>query len=167
METIKILDRALKRALFALIAWISLVGMGYAQVSCEDWASRSFVETSSPAAVEQCVSAGADLDARDNDGLTVLHHAAAVGAARIVIVLIGAGADFKARDNAGWTPLHHAASTGNPETVLALLEDAWETAGARTNDCKLPLDLVRENEKVVDTDAYYTLMVYTSVQSGF
>ena len=67
------------------------------------------------------LDAGADIEARDTNGWTPLHSAAASGTAETVNALLDAGADIEARDTNGWTPLHSAAAIGTAETVNALL----------------------------------------------
>lgn len=53
---------------------------------------------------------------------TVLHRAAADGAAKIVARLLDDGADVHAHDGDQATPLHAAAAMGSEETALLLLE---------------------------------------------
>ena len=50
---------------------------------------------------------GADINARakDRDGGTPLHWAAAVGRKQLAELLVRAGADVNAKDNSGYTPL--------------------------------------------------------------
>lgn len=76
-----------------------------------------------------------DLKMRDTYSQTALHHAARMGKANIVTLLIQSGADVKAATAAFDlpcgsgeeetpqldTPLHFAAAAGNPETIQALL----------------------------------------------
>ena len=57
------------------------------------------------------LQAGADINARDRYGETLLHFVAVRydDSANIIPVLLGAGADINARDRYGMTPLHSAA----------------------------------------------------------
>ena len=60
-----------------------------------------------PAVVTALVNAGADLEARDESGLTPLHVAAGGSAVpAVVTALVNAGADLEARTESGLTPLH-------------------------------------------------------------
>ena len=62
------------------------------------------------------------MTARDANGITHLHYAAAVGSIEIVEALLAAGADVAARDGNRVTPLHAAAGfNANPAVVEALL----------------------------------------------
>lgn len=74
-----------------------------------------------PAGVQLLLRQRARLEARDGDGRSALHVAAAAGHAAIVRALLDAGADAAARDHAGRTPLHEAALAGAPAVLEALL----------------------------------------------
>ena len=76
----------------------------------------------------KCVTAGADLSARDGGGHTVLHHAAAFADTSAIALLLEAGAEAGARTRDGATPLHMAARAGNADIATRLLE--W---GANVN----------------------------------
>ena len=62
-----------------------------------------------------------DIHARDGDGRTQLHHAAADAAHVTANCLLDRGADVNARDDYGNTALHIAARTDNVETATLLL----------------------------------------------
>ena len=70
-------------------------------------------------AVDDLIAGGADLEARDSEGLTALHWAAAWGGPEAVDRLVRAGADVDARTPYGFTPLRMAESRDRP-TVAAL-----------------------------------------------
>ena len=65
--------------------------------------------------------AGADVDARDDDGWTALMWAAQEGRADAVRLLIGAGADVDIDDDDGWTALMLAAGEGRADAVRLLI----------------------------------------------
>ena len=61
------------------------------------------------------------IDARDGDGRTALHHAAAAGHAQLLHALIARGGKFETQDGGSWSPLHSAASAGRDECVQELI----------------------------------------------
>jgi len=72
-------------------------------------------------AVSRALAAGADVNARDEFGVTALHYAAAVGAVEVMLSLLRAGADANARDVDGNTPLHAAALQNKRFEPIAVL----------------------------------------------
>jgi len=60
-----------------------------------------------------------DINARDNDGGTPLHHACAREKIAVVKMLIERGADLTAVDNDGLTPLHRAMDTRSDDVIDA------------------------------------------------
>ena len=86
-------------------------------------------------AIAALVEAGADLEARNEDGSTTpLHFAAYWGSADAITALLEAGADLEAREERyGYTPLHLAVHQGHADAIAALLEagadpNAWDKA---------------------------------------
>ena len=85
--------------------------------------------------VENLITAGADVNAKDKDGWTALMPAAGNGHPECVEKLIAHGADVNARSNNGWTALNWAADAGRTECVEKLIahgadvnaksEDGW------------------------------------------
>jgi uncharacterized protein len=71
----------------------------------------------------ELLRAGADVDARSQNGFSVLPlHSAAAGAQdEVVVVLLAAGADVNARQSGGFTPVQGAAQNGAEVTVDRLL----------------------------------------------
>jgi hypothetical protein len=74
------------------------------------------------------VDAGADVNATDNNGWTVLMVASDDGHIDLVRFLVEAGADVNATDNNGWTALMVASDDGHIDLVRFLVE-----AGADVN----------------------------------
>ena len=108
---------------------------------CLGWNTGAFFQHSTVAGVRACLAAGANVNARDEDGFTPLHKAAWLNPDPAVIVaLVNAGADVNARDWAGpvtdTTPLHWAVVdshdvgdfSANPAIIRTLV-----AAGARVN----------------------------------
>ena len=78
--------------------------------------------------VQLFLAAGADVNAKDNEGETALMTAASDGSTEIVRQLLAAGADVHAKDNRGKTALIFAVRDGSTEKVQQLL-----AAGADVN----------------------------------
>ncbi len=96
---------------------------------CGNWQSAIFVRLAVHADFARCLEEGADLDARNVERNTVLHHVAATDSA-MTALLLEAGAEVNARNDAGATPLHSALASRNPGTVSALLEAGAEVEAA-------------------------------------
>ena len=83
------------------------------------------VEAGSVAAVRQVLESGADLDARNGDGLTPLMAAVVTGNLEVVRVLLDAGADVNARIGFyGITALTLASRYGEDSEMARVLRDA-------------------------------------------
>ena len=91
-------------------------------VNCDEWNTREFFETVTTVDVTDCLVAGSDLEARNDNGYTPLHFASFNENPTVVEALIAAGADVAARDGTGFTPLHTATSGNeNPAVIEALI----------------------------------------------
>ena len=69
---------------------------------------------------ELLLSKRADVSARDNDGSTPLHWAAAMGHRDVVTLLLARGADVNAKDNRSATPLHWAIARDHKDVAETL-----------------------------------------------
>ncbi len=83
--------------------------------------------------VRRFIQAGANVNARGNNGWTVLRLAALQGRTQIVHELIQAGADVNARGADRWTALMTAAGSGHTQIVHELIQ-AGANVNARDND---------------------------------
>ncbi len=92
------------------------------------------VERGAITAVEQYLALGGDVDARNEQGHTLLMAAAWHQWPRIVRLLLSHSADPNARDNSAKTPLHHAAVSSFDSVKLLLAAGADATA--RDNEGK-------------------------------
>ncbi|WP_257264172.1 ankyrin repeat domain-containing protein [Endozoicomonas sp. ONNA2] len=97
---------------------------------------------------------GADINARDNNAETVLHHTAHLDRPAIIDQLMNHGADINARNNEGRTVLHLVAESGQREILDKLLElDA--DVNARDNKGRTPLYLLTCTNGQLDTIKYF------------
>jgi ankyrin repeat protein len=94
--------------------------------------------------VKELVSAGADIEAKENLGWTPLHCASDY--LKIVKELVSAGAGTDAKDKYGDTPLHFASSEGNLECVQEMVS-AGADIRAVNNDGLLPMDEALRGEE--------------------
>ena len=72
-------------------------------------------------AVKQHLAAGTDVNAKDEDGYTLLTVAVAYGSKEIVELLIFKGVDVNAKNDGGSTPLNIATAQGHKEIVELLI----------------------------------------------
>lgn len=153
--TLTCLKAALLAAGLAVPAAVAVAVAGPAGCPLLSW---DYWKTATVRDVDRCITAGADIHARDGDGSTPLHAAALVGHAAAVTALLAAGADIEARDDLGSTPLHVAAR-GHAAVVTALL-DAGADGTARTDNGSTPFDLAESGEnrdKLEGTEAWWRL----------
>ena len=87
--------------------------------------------------IEGLLAAGAEVDAKDEKGITALLYASSEGHSASVEALLDAGADVDAQANDGMTALMVVAK-GNTEIARALL-DAGADVNAKTNQGVTPL----------------------------
>ncbi|XP_068660288.1 protein VAPYRIN-LIKE-like [Aristolochia californica] len=71
--------------------------------------------------IRSCLSKGAKVNGRDQNGWTPLHRAAFKGRLESVKLLISSGAQTEVVDDAGYTPLHCAIEVGQSEVALYLM----------------------------------------------
>ena len=123
------------------------VAMGMVALDCPleedwgDWNTVEFFETATVDVVLECLADGADPNARDRDGWTPLHFAAAANTDHAVVAaLVEAGADVQARGRGGRTPLHLAAANINTAAVRTLIE-AGADPMARNRGGSTPLHM--------------------------
>ncbi|WUH99571.1 ankyrin repeat domain-containing protein [Spirillospora sp. NBC_00431] len=100
----------------------------------------------------------ADLDSRDEDGVSPLHYASRHGHIDPVRLLLGAGANPSITENYGFTPLHEAAENGHAEVAHALLAAGADTGRGLARPFEsypvnaTPLDVarIRGHQTIVD-----------------
>ncbi|KAF3703505.1 Protein phosphatase 1 regulatory subunit 16A Myosin phosphatase targeting subunit 3 Precursor [Channa argus] len=106
---------------------------------------RGAKETAMLAEIRTQVQSGADLNAQDNNGATLLHIAAANGYMLVAELLLENRALVDVKDSDGWTPLHAASCWGQIQMVELLVAH-----GANLNTKSLleetPLDVCMDDE---------------------
>jgi len=89
---------------------------------------------------------GANVDARNDWGVTPLHQAATEGRVGVVRLLLEKGADVDARASFGVTPLLFAASRGHVDVVRLLLEKGADVNAREVVFGHTPLDMARRGD---------------------
>ncbi|KAM0388820.1 hypothetical protein ACHAQC_009472 [Fusarium culmorum] len=90
---------------------------------------------------------GANLEAKDMDGLTPLHNAAYFGRTEAVELLCDLGADTKCRSNKGVTPLHCTARGGSCK-IIQLVFDGNIDVDCRDDEEMTPLFVAIQNGEI-------------------
>jgi ankyrin repeat protein len=105
------------------------------------------------AQIDDLLAAGADVNAVNRQGFTVLQLAITRGDARTIDALLAAGADPEKPSKYGWNALHLAAQYGNMQLVERFLERGMD-AGMQTPDGQTALQIAaaspRSNADVID-----------------
>lgn len=89
--------------------------------TCKETLLNIFTHDYSIDALRLLISFGANLEARDHNGMTALHWAVSDSEFAAAQVLIESGADIEAIDEEGMTPLLYAAARGSIELVDVLI----------------------------------------------
>ena len=106
----------------------------------EHWLSTDFWLSVDLEKVHSELRCGADIEAKDDDGWTPLHFAAAFNKNPAVIqALLDAGADIEAKSDRSVTPLHLAANTSAIPAVIQVLLDAGADTEAKDDGGWTPL----------------------------
>ena len=100
---------------------------------------QAALRTGNPTIVYLLLEAGADPNARNDEGLTALHFGARNSNPVVTSHLLEAGANPRARDNEGFTPLHYAARWSGNRRVVGILTEAGANPLAESNDGRTPL----------------------------
>ena len=92
--------------------------------------------------VKELINKGANIEAKNHDGIKSLILASSNGCSEVVKLLLEKGADVEAKKNNGYTSLICASEWGYSDVVKVLLEKGADIE-ARDNNGKTALDLAR------------------------
>ena len=84
---------------------------------------RDAVERGNLDDIQALIMEGAPVDARYNNGASLLHRAVEMGRIKVASLLIKEGAEINAKDNRGLTPNHLAAGERNTRVVKLLIKN--------------------------------------------
>ncbi|MBN3300419.1 PP16A phosphatase, partial [Amia calva] len=133
---------------------------------CEDEVTLEFIETAmaeqgiTQERIDECrgakeqemlsdiralIQSGADLNAQDDNGTTLLHITAANGYQRAAELLLESRVRLEERDSDGWAPLHAASCWGQMQMVELLVANG-ASLNARSLLDETPLDVCADDE---------------------
>ena len=110
---------------------------------------RLWVEWNPPETVQEKIARGADLDARDLRGWTLLHGCAKDGDAQGVRALIGAGADVNVADRDGYRPLLYAAYRAHPKIARMLVDSGADVQAANKSGTTALMAAAQKGNEVI------------------
>jgi ankyrin repeat protein len=99
-----------------------------------------------PSLVRLLIDYGANVNHRDEDGLTVMHMNLSKEVAE---VLIERGAEINARSNMGKTPLYNAVASGNEPFVKLLLNNGADV-NIPSKSGRMPIDVAYERHRITN-----------------
>ncbi|XP_068935745.1 protein phosphatase 1 regulatory subunit 16A-like [Petaurus breviceps papuanus] len=121
----------------------AMAEQGITQESIEE--ARGVPELHMVEDIRSLLQAGADLNAPQDHGATLLHIASANGYLEAAELLLEHKANLKAKDQDGWEPLHAAACWGQVHLVELLVAHGADLNGKSLLD-ETPLDVCGDEE---------------------
>uniref|UniRef100_UPI00398F8957 protein phosphatase 1 regulatory inhibitor subunit 16B-like n=1 Tax=Pristiophorus japonicus TaxID=55135 RepID=UPI00398F8957 len=122
---------------------LAMVNQGITQEKVDQ--TRIATEQQMIVDIGEAIQAGADLNARDAQGATLLHVVAANGYCTVAELLLEHGAKVNMKDHDGWEPLHAAACWGQMQ-IAELLTAHGASLNAKTHLKETPIDLCDDEE---------------------
>ncbi len=132
------------RNTFAFTVLLTALAMGCGRKPPVSPTPQEAVRRDDVSDVKRHLQQGIDVNARDDNGRTLLSVATETGRVEIVEYLVSKGADINAKDNSGQTPLHHAAIKGDLAMVKHLVESGADIK-AKDIHGAAPLDYAVES----------------------
>lgn len=118
-----------------------LINMGTG-VNSRDYAGRTALENAADNAQNTArllIQKGANVNTRNDHGITPLHVSASSGASSIAAMLIAGGANVNAKDNNGLTPLHKLFYSRPEKDIAELLIANGADVNSKDNSGRTPL----------------------------
>lgn len=106
---------------------------------------RGAKEKTMLADLQALINKGADFNAQDDNGATLLHIASANGYASVAEQLLDQRAQLELKDSDGWTPLHAASCWGQVQIVELLVAHGADLNAKSALD-ETPLDVCMDEE---------------------
>ena len=133
--------------------------------------------------VKKFLDEGVPVDLTDEEGWSLLHHAAALGQVEVINLSREKGCHVNVIDNEGRTPLHYAATNGDIETIRILIEmgsnvnsidnEEHTKQGGRMETLLLPFQdpgqILGDGNRCMDTNADTTQLegdIFEAAQCG-
>ena len=110
----------------AIIVAFALLSAHASGTKCSDEMMLDYSKGGELSKLQDCISGGSNVNAKDKDYWTLLMYASFKGHQSVVETLLQAGADVHAKANAGYTPLIAASAMGHQSVIEVLRK-----AGAR------------------------------------
>jgi ankyrin repeat domain-containing protein 50 len=140
-------------AVYLLEGWVNSclnkillrIGEATAATDFKNKVLHTAVRNGLPTAAEMLLTAGANVNERDQEGRTPLSWAAEGGHQTVVKLLLETGkADVDSRDHNGRTPLSMAAEGGHQTVIKLLLETGRANVDPKGNNGRTPLSMAAE-----------------------
>lgn len=130
-----------------VIILIAIITLGV--ITCSSNSGKALIDAAMDGNFEKVkllIEKGADIGAKDNDGVTALMYVSRAGDLEIAKYLVENGTDINAKDSDwGYTALIYAAEYVNLEIVQFLIESGADV-NIKNNDGKTSLDLAETEE---------------------
>ena len=107
---------------------------------------EEFWREATPQKVQELISRGADINAKNKNGLTAAHYAAMHGDISILKVLGENGADMNIANNKAETPAHIVAQNEHSNDLLKELAKYGSDFNQKNISGESPKDLIRKNQ---------------------